>query len=492
MTEFSEIYFADYKDSNYSNVAFIYYYLTDDIKEILLYRPKKFYNDKQEVDFRKLKEFLKKFIGIFIEKNQDLYIKRALDLYSEAISNGFNENTLFTKHPKYLAASLAYYSILEYEPIYKKGFIKKLKEKGYNLPNIFYKVMKQLECFVSIQHSIVIFDEKNLNDFLLKTQIEYKKMERIDNVVLIDLILETLKFYKDRFTDLMDDLEFISKNKKASRLLEKLATPNVFNKESNLEFFIENFNNLINNLQVNEKRKQTLRILLEKFECKRRDYYKYTEKKTLKKRRDQERYRKYQNFFFSHKIRVKRFLLMLGFSPFDGFDIWGNKITSGNIFKVYANFHHLHYNPVGRSEKDLVFLPIKPPKKFRKGDYLVREYLTHNIISGLEGNLRRDDIKIKTKEKIILRLNKIEEIIEKNSKVLEDAVYSKNPKKLRKLINWEEDDIQKVIDRLNDFTFSWASNIQKYLPTAEGYDYKRIDMEDVNLIIKEILEYRTI
>ena len=102
--------------------------------------------------------------------------------------------------------------------------------------------MKQLESHINIQHSIIIFDEENLIDFLLKTQIEYENMERIDNVVLIDLILETLKFYKDRFTDLMNDLQFISKNKKASRLLEKLANPNVFNKESNLEFFVEKFN----------------------------------------------------------------------------------------------------------------------------------------------------------------------------------------------------------------------------------------------------------
>ncbi|MHA1623974.1 MAG: hypothetical protein ACTSWH_02465, partial [Promethearchaeota archaeon] len=76
-----------------------------------------------------------------------------------------------------------------------------------------------------------------------------------------------------------------------------------------------------------------------------------TEKKTQKKIREQKRYGKYQTYFFSHKVRVKRFLLMLGFSPFDGFDIWGNKITSDNICKVYANFHHFHYNPVGRSEK---------------------------------------------------------------------------------------------------------------------------------------------
>jgi len=213
-----------------------------------------------------------------------------------------------------------------------------------------------------------------------------------------------------------------------------------------------------------------------------------TEKKTQKKIREQKRYGKYQTYFFSHKVRVKRFLLMLGFSPFDGFDIWGNKITSDNICKVYANFHHFHYNPVGRSEKDLVFIPIKPPEKFRKGDYLVREYLTHNVISGLEGNLRRDDIKVNTREKIILRLKKIEKVIGKNSKVLEDAVYSKNPKKLKELINWEEEDIQKAIDRLNDFTFSWASNIQKYIPTAEGYDYKRIKMEDVKLIIKDIMK----
>jgi len=69
---------------------------------------------------------------------------------------------------------------------------------------------------------------------------------------------------------------------------------------------------------------------------------------------------------------------------------------------------------------------------------------------------------------------------------LEKAVYTQNHKLLYDLKNWIREDIEGAIDRLKDAKFIWAKNIEKYLPTAEGYDYERISAKETNSIIKEI------
>lgn len=490
ITEFSNKYFPDYKDSNYSNVSFIYDYLSDDMKNKITYTPQEFFNHREKINQKKVEDFLNIFIRFFIKDKVELYVKRAFEIYAEAICNGLKEKKIITKNPKYLAASLAYYSILEYSggKVYKKDFINRLKQNGFYLQNVFYKVMKQLEQFIEIEHKVVIFDEEKFKEALFRIKSHHESIDRIDNVILIDLILQTIIFYKDRFKEFVKALNFISKNGKASRLLEKLENPNIFNKESSLMLFISQYGELIERLRIIEEKKQQLKKFLKQFEDERRKYYKYTDRKAKKRLREKERYISYKHYFFSHKLRIKRFLLMLGFSPFDGFDLWENRVVIEEKHKIYANFHHFHYKPEGKSEKDLVFIPIKPPKKYRKGEYLTKKYLTHNMISGLEGNLKRSDIKRKVRENILKRLNKIEKIIETNSNILEDAVCSKNPETLRDLENWGEEDKQRAVLRLKDHKFSWAEDIQKYIPTAEGYDYKKINEEQVKKIINEIIK----
>lgn len=178
---------------------------------------------------------------------------------------------------------------------------------------------------------------------------------------------------------------------------------------------------------------------------------------------------------------------MLGFSPYDCFDLWRNKIYIKGKYRIYANFHHYHCYPEEQSKSDLVFIPIKPPKKIRVGEYLTKKYLTHNTTSGLEGNLKRTDISDETRSRIIKRLQKIESIIEYNTTILEKAVYSQNHELLYELKNWITEDTNRVIDRLKDKTFSWAKKIEKYLPTAEGYEQQRINAKETESIIKKIL-----
>lgn len=181
---------------------------------------------------------------------------------------------------------------------------------------------------------------------------------------------------------------------------------------------------------------------------------------------------------------------MLGFSPFDGFDIWDNKLIIKDKYRIYANFHHYHYAPEGQSENDLVFIPTRPPKKIRNGEYLTKNYLSHNSISGLEGNLKRNDISDETRTRIVKKLQEIENLIEFNSNLIEKAVYTQNDEKLHELKNWSVDDIRRAMTRLRDDTFSWAKGIEDYLPTADGYNRTRIDAEERESIVRGIINKR--
>ena len=87
-----------------------------------------------------------------------------------------------------------------------------------------------------------------------------------------------------------------------------------------------------------------------------------------------------------------------------------------------------------------------------------------------------------TKEQI----NKIEEIIEYNSSILEKAVYTHDHNVLYDLKNWQKKDIEKAINRLEDNKFTWAKKLEKYLPNANGYEYERINAKEKDLIIKRI------
>ena len=318
-----------------------------------------------------------------------------------------------------------------------------------------------------------------------KEKAKRKKKDRC--IVLYNLILYTLELYKKDFKKFAEDMSFIS-SQGIKRILERLLNPEVFDKIQYLTKFIDGYEKLIKKLDVNHKKKENLLKLLKKFEEKTKSYYNVEEKKLWKREREKERYKKYNEYFYSFKVRVERFFLMLGYSPFDGFDLWRNKIWVKGNFRIYANFHHYRYDPEEQSRRDLVFIPIKPPKNIRKGEYLTKDYLTHSVISGLEGNLKRNDISEETRSRILKKLQKIESIIDFNSKLLERAVYTKNQELLYDLKNWRREDINRAVGRLKDDKFKWAKNLEKYLPTAEGYDYKRINTKDTDSIIKKIIK----
>ena len=140
-----------------------------------------------------------------------------------------------------------------------------------------------------------------------------------------------------------------------------------------------------------------------------------------------------------------------------------------------------------KSRRDLVFIPQKPPKKYQKN---TEKFLSHSMIAGREGNLKRTDITNITRHKMERELNKIQKLLKYNSMLLEKAVITLKPEPLLKLKGWSAVKMRKVIERLKDQDFSWAQDIEKLVPTAGGYEYERIESNEVKNIIQKIISER--
>jgi len=251
--------------------------------------------------------------------------------------------------------------------------------------------------------------------------------------------------------------------------------------------FISGYERLINNLQNEKQKKDKLNNLLSNFENARKKFYKYEERKTRKIVREKKRYSEYGDAFYSMENRIKRFVLMLGFSPYDGFDIWGNRKKINGTFRIFANFHHYHYNPKDQSNNDLIFIPVKPPKEFQKNG---KKFLSHNMIAGREGNLKRNDISSETRQRNIEELKIIEERIGYNKSLIEKAVLTLNSEFLDSLKGWETESIERIKKRLKDQKFAWAKGIEECIPTAKGHKNERISAKNAVKIIQEIIKSR--
>jgi len=223
ISDFSDKFFVDYKKSNQAIIGFIFKYLSTKMKEKIQYKPKEIYDPKEKFNEYRMWEYFNNMIGIFKVKNHEIYFERAKKLYKNAISKGFNTNSMITKHPRYLATTLIYFILLMEEEfdITKKELINKLKINSHPLENFIYKVMKHFSQYVDIKQKISKYDELAFKEELLKIYDYNEKISRGDNLILMDLIIATLEIYENQFEKLITDFIFISKKKKQSEILEK-------------------------------------------------------------------------------------------------------------------------------------------------------------------------------------------------------------------------------------------------------------------------------
>ena len=158
--------------------------------------------------------------------------------------------------------------------------------------------------------------------------------------------------------------------------------------------------------------------------------------------------------------------------------------------KIYANFHHYHYDAKDESEDDLVFIPVKPPRVQRSETYDKDHFLTQNMIAGDEGHLKSRRVSKEMKNKIKQKLAKIEKRIDINSKLIKESVLTLEVQILDNLIGWSADSIKKAKLRLIDANFEWAKRIDQIIPLTKEYAEKKIDPTLTNEVIIEILEDR--
>ncbi|GAG50183.1 unnamed protein product [marine sediment metagenome] len=74
--------------------------------------------------------------------------------------------------------------------------------------------------------------------------------------------------------------------------------------------------------------------------------------------------------------------------------------------------------------------------------------------------------------------------------LLEKAVTTLKPRLILKLKGWSNQNMKKAIEKLKDQEFSWATNVEKLVPTAGGYEYERIESGEVKSIIQKITSRR--
>lgn len=118
------------------------------------------------------------------------------------------------------------------------------------------------------------------------------------------------------------------------------------------------------------------------------------------------------------------------------------------------------------------------------------KFLSHSMIAGREGNLKRTDISIITRHKIESELKSIQKILKYNTLILEKAVTTLKPELILKLKGWPDENMKKATERLKDREFSWANNVEKLVPTAGGYEHERIESSEVKSIIQKIISRR--
>ena len=345
ISEFSKKYFKSYRDALYSNVSFIYTYISRDLKEEIAYIPTQTTKKdlKEEIkenrsrmerieesngksekisivpihtkkrNFREIRKHLRNLFKLFNINDPEEYLKTAKGIYEIALQNGFDFTKIQKFKPKQLicfSVSLLYYSLLKkgHKSINKKEIWSKLKKTSYHVgQNSFSRISQDFGNYIDIK-GFIKYDRQSFKEKLQEIKEQYEKNHRYDNVALIDLLLKTLDLYRSDFKDYINKIALIGSLKaKASKIIERLIIPNNFNKISVLNNFISKYETFIDKYIMNSNDKNELNYLLEKFRISKEEFYRFEEKKTEKKLREQERYSEYGDSFYSMENRIKRF-----------------------------------------------------------------------------------------------------------------------------------------------------------------------------------------
>ncbi|MFX0137943.1 MAG: hypothetical protein ACFFDN_30155 [Candidatus Hodarchaeota archaeon] len=208
--------------------------------------------------------------------------------------------------------------------------------------------------------------------------------------------------------------------------------------------------------------------------------------------RIKERRALYGDNYKSPKKRIKRYITMLGFAPYDGYDFEENKYHEYSRKKadkhyktklkirINAQYHHMGYDPSNDNEENHAFFPSKHPKDAGKKV----NYMIHEKISGLEAILKDKRTSRKQKEEAFRELEKIKQRSMKNASIITQAFHTKDESLLDGLIGWDKQSITKIKRRLKDTELNWCSGLNEYIP-KDKYG-KKLSTQEFNELLREL------
>jgi len=464
-------------------VPFYYKFLSEEMKQKIHYSPIERGRIYTKAEYeKKLWQYFKKILLLLDISDSDNLTNRAKDLYRKAIHNGFNYDELSIPNPMHLSVTLIYILFQEIEELNKIGIRETtdfLRDRGISIDEkSLNSIIREFSPYITPYISLLPTKSMKSGIFLAelkKILKKHKYFHRVDNMILVKLIMALFYFYNS------DPNEFVNKlgiERDAQALLRMLSYENILVKEPVFEEVVMRIKYFIENYIINLTNKEKLRSMLEDY-----IYEKQTQRSEAQRIRNlkaREKLGQYGEFYHSSKIRVKNFLLMLGFSPYDGYDLWGNKTQWRNRYRIWSNFHHIPYDPKDKKEEDLIHIPIVNPNDIGN-DHI---YLTHNYISNLESQLVKDNISDLNKIHIKQKLEDIKERLIYNISIIKKSVLNLNPTILNKLKGCNFLDIEKTKERLMDNDFSWSKGIERFIPISKKD--KRLTSEQTNAIIKDI------
>jgi len=401
--------------------------------------------------------------GIVILELPSKRIKeKCINLYNQASENGFNINTFQIKHPKYLAATLIFFSSLIDESIENLAQAK-IQEELVDLnlnPTYFSNTIRYFQKFLNeliifpFQHNYdrEIF-EKQLKD-IVKENPSYLEGKLILSMFELS-DLDPMSFVKN-----LKIYELSKENLKPSVILDLLRRNTKFVQRKKFNEIISKFNDFIEKCIPNNSRQEAKKNLdkyiqerlLVKFDSLRRAKQKKRLTESL-----------YGENFRSIEARFNNFCEMRGFSPFDGTDLI-ELLKKGETL----GYHHMDYNPKNDDCKNHLFIPKKVIEN--------RGYISHNMISGLQATLERWKDRLDTVKKLERKLEELYRLGLKNAEIIREADRIKNITNLDDLENWSEESIKKIKIRILDEDF--RSAVWKYKTKISIWKHQYKDYEN--------------
>jgi len=409
----------------------------------------------------KLIEYLDEGI-VILELPFESTKEKCINLYNQAGKNGFNINKFQIKHPKYLAATLIFFSSLINESI-KNLTQSKIQEElvDFNLnPTYFSNTIRYFQKFLNeliifpFQHTYnrEIF-EKQLRD-VIKENPSYLEGKLILSMFELSN-LDPMSFVKN-----LKIYELSKENLKPSVILDLLKRNTKFVQRKKFNEIISRFNDFIDKCIPNDSRQEAKKNLdkyiqerlLVKFDSLRRAKQKKRLTESL-----------YGENFRSIEARFNNFCEMRGFSPFDGTDLI-ELLEKGETL----GYHHMDYNPENDDSKNHTFVPKRVIEN--------RGYISHNMISGHQATLERWKDRPDTVKKFEEKLEELYRLGLKNAEIIREAVRIKKINNLDELKNWSEESIKKLRVRILDEDF--RSTVWKYKTKLSMWEHQYKDYEN--------------